>query len=1396
MSQMKTRYNLLEYLLNNTEKTSKELFTELIYNEQKPSRRGYVYESICELLIVTKCIKGLDYEEIKTGRYPAIHTLKNINDILNKNIGGSKDGGTSDITILRNKTLIPFSIKYREEFIPADSDVERLCDQFRDEKFTVAFIVKDKAEVINHSYQNVNVKERHSEVIKNDLLFDETDIKIGLEVFLERFKKVDRVKEFINDVCLLSKRRQLVLKLHQKMSYLKFISNLKFDRKYHVIDHKPRSGKSILMLYISKYLLENNYKKILIMTAIPSTINSFIEDLRTFIDFESINYKIQKEDKFETIDPNFIGIVFSSVQYFKAGDVAKKKETLKNLNFDVIFGDECHLGCATTKTKKNILNVEDLKGVNTRLNIFVSGTPDKTKRYYNVPKNCVYEWKLEDVAYMKNLTEENINIMVSRHGEIFRECIEDYTLNKDYSKCPTQVLLKPLLSSKVIEEIKKYNIKHGTNYGYSISSLLALEYDKKAKKYKEKFEICSTADGKEMLCNVLDSIISNDRNNQNTVMKEVEKIQNKYDSRISNREEPLLFIIYAPTHTGNSTIETLQKTFVKFLEEKNLWTDYYIGYSNSNSDSEETNEEYNNFIKTIMKNTKENNKKGCILILGDKGGTGITYHNNDVTISLDDGHNLDNQKQRFSRCLTEAEGKTIGINVDMNIQRSYRYLLDQIESFKKVTKIEKPNDELLHYLYKNEIFMYNPLQYNNNNETIVAEMEYYKEEVSKIMNEIDVSPILENIVCDDDLREIIKNNWKRKETIEKDPRFEGEQKECPKSGKTKIEIDKDSEEEKKKIKEEESDEKLINQTFEMCKNFLFPLLALLSITFGIYNFQDLFKNSKCKQLILNIFREKKIDIGLNNYLKYTKVMNDIINNNQSIIDSISEIYRHATTEKLRLLIEKNFVPSESERKENAEIPTPVGLIDKMLENIPKDYWKSVNTTFEPCCGKGNFILAIFDKFYEGLSDLFPNKVERCKIIMTECIYYADITHLNEFITTEIMKYHIQSKCSAKVDYAFNSYVGDTLKLNIKKQWNINSFEAIIGNPPYDKGLYKIFITSMLKISNRLLFVVPSNFTANITGKKIVKELKDNGLKSLNFLTRDSFMNKVDIDTLYFLTVKGYNGIITINDDIKINKKEDIINYANAIEYKIFNKVMKQEKMELFKGKNKTLNHNNPKEKDNIKFKKDEEHQNKLLSRLNGGKRLEIYWIGEYKEDNTDNFKFVLPRSTASYKSINRLSDFNNDIVYNMCVEKETILSDAIMYILLENKSDYEHINKYLMRHKLIRFIFIRQNKYSELTKGLFAFIPKIPIDIIKKDKIYEYLKFTEEEIFYIEETFWNNCESNNKTDSETEETSSIMSYTEESLSKYTVPELKKIAKEKGIKGYSRLNKPDIIKKLI
>jgi hypothetical protein len=1074
------RKDILANMLANTKLTGKELF-DMIIKENKElydeRRQGWIFETLCQILIILKCIENINYTEIYDGQLQNLKQIKNINSLLKVKVDG---GGNNivDMAIKQGTTLVLFTIKYKNKY--SETDVSKIDNTISKQNITddykIGLVVKDKEVVIKHKYKNkLNIdKQIHDKIIENGLLFDEKDIIKALDVFCQRFSSnvldIDGFVDFINAEYLLSPRQQLIKKLHQKMTETKFINSFLTNKhKMWCIAHKPRSGKSITMLLICKYLLEHGYKKILIMTSVPATINSFMNDLEKYIDFKNINYKLQEE--FDIIDETFNGIVFCSVQYLKIDGKSKKKDLLKKMGFDAIITDEAHQGSSTDKTKTEILDVDsDVEEIrkNIKLNIFASGTADKTKKYYGIHSSCIYEWEIEDEAFMKELikpavknSEDIIDYMVNRHGNTFTECLENETLNKDYSKHPTQVLMKHSIPDLLIKQINEYNDNNGTNFGYNCGSLFALKQiinEKGEVEYAEEFELCKTTDGIDILKGFFDYIISTNRMRK-TIMKQIENTQTSRGSRKSTIENPLLFIMYLPTHTRNNTISLLQKTFKQFLETHNLWCDYNIEYSNSTEDTGNVKEEYNEYIQTIMNKTKTENKKGCILLLGNKGSVGITYKDCDVTISLDDGHNLDNQKQRFSRALTEADGKTIGINVDMNIQRTYLYLIDIIQKHRRNTKTTKTNAEILYYLFEHNIFLFDPQQINNGKMTTIEIMSYYQKEAENIMKEIDDTPFLENLICDDDMRDFIKIDFQKRELKKINKDLEGEQQDCPKGDKTKVQIDAPDDinnvkENDNKLNEEEiaKIEFLINQTYEMCKSFLFPLLALISRSYKLFDFKEIFTSEKTGRLIISLLKDKKIELNKDNYIIIVNIMNNIIDNNAEIVNNIREIYSIAPANKLRELIEKHFIPTNDEKKQNAEVPTPVKLVDEMLNSKPVEFWKKPQKVFEPCCGKGNFVLGIFDRFYKGLEEMYHDEIERCRVIMTECIYYADLTALNVFITTEIMKCHVQSYCGLdELDFEFNNYTGDTLELNIEDKWNINGFDMICGNPPYNSS---------------------------------------------------------------------------------------------------------------------------------------------------------------------------------------------------------------------------------------------------------------------------------------------------------------------------------------------------------
>ena len=653
----------------------------------------------------------------------------------------------------------------------------------------------------------------------------------------------------------------------------------------------------------------------------------------------------------------------------------------------------------------------------------------------------------------------------------------------DYSKTPLPILSQPsLISDEIINKINIYNEKNGTEYGFHISDIFALEEKLKKKKsdykYLPKFQLEKSEDGRELLINILKMIEdSDDPMNKNTIMKIAENIQHKYNSRKSTIQDPKLILIFLPM---GQSINILQKTLMRFIEENELFKKYHYCSSCSNYKSDEEGEKkFIDFVEKEMEKTKIKKKRGCLLFLGDQGRIGITYPDCDITISLDNGQEISKIKQTYYRSLTEADGKTVGINFDMNIQRVYSYISHIIREYKKNNNDNRSYKEILQNLYEIEQFIFNPdeLGFGNSKEFIIEYFDKYEE---KLKSEILSETVLENIMCNDDLGEYISQLYLKNGTII-NPKLEGVKPDCPESGKKKEKVDPitddsdDGDVDSNKVTDtDESDDDPffnINKTKRLYQ-FMTSLICLLLRKDKINPENKHKSNSELLYIIkttefYNKLLLKKINDNFKiseNYLnkiidKYIEDMTSELN--EYILNEIFEIYARSSPEELRKVIEKHFIPSDEQRKKNAEIPTPVELVDEMLDKIPKEFWNKIHKTLEPCCGKGNFVLAIFERYFNGLSHI-ENEIERCKVIIEKCIYFCDLDEMNVYITKELLICHAISKINKDywsdwnkileiINFKYNTFIGNTLELDIKSEWNIVGFEAVIGNPPYNSS---------------------------------------------------------------------------------------------------------------------------------------------------------------------------------------------------------------------------------------------------------------------------------------------------------------------------------------------------------
>ncbi len=194
---------------------------------------------------------------------------------------------------------------------------------------------------------------------------------------------------------------------------------------------------------------------------------------------------------------------------------------------------------------------------------------------------------------------------------------------------------------------------------------------------------------------------------------------------------------------------------------------------------------------------------------------------------------------------------------------------------------------------------------------------------------------------------------------------------------------------------------------------------------------------------------KKIKMTQNILDKIKDIFIKNLGDNEEInilIKRIKEIFKNTiyNYHQLSELIDDYLKPTDNESEENAEVSTPKCLRTDMLNKIPNEFWTNPNNKiFEPCSGKGGFLIDIVDKFMTGLKDQIRNDEMRYKHIVENCIYFSEKSSLNIYINKLLLDPYQK--------YQLNFNEGDTLELNIYTKWNIDGFNAIIGNPPFNKS---------------------------------------------------------------------------------------------------------------------------------------------------------------------------------------------------------------------------------------------------------------------------------------------------------------------------------------------------------
>jgi hypothetical protein len=399
-----------------------------------------------------------------------------------------------------------------------------------------------------------------------------------------------------------------------------------------------------------------------------------------------------------------------------------------------------------------------------------------------------------------------------------------------------------------------------------------------------------------------------------------------------------------------------------------------------------------------------------------------------------------------------------------------------------------------------------------------------------------------------------------------------------------------------------------------------------------------------------------------------------------------------------------------------EVFTEIKHVLEIISIIDDNFWKNPNLKIlDPCNGVGNFPSIIIQKLMIGLVEYYIDETDRYKYIIENMIYVCEIQPRN-------MSHYIKLFNKDNL-YNLNTYEGSFLEDGFKNQmviWNIQNFDLVVGNPPYQIGndsrssvsIYHRFVQTSVEISNNVLMITPSKWYSNPSMKDFrYKMINTYGLKVLNDIKIDIF-NNVDIKggVSYFHLEKGYEGECLYNNVYK-SFKNDLICEDSDIE-NIVDIIKDYEKFDTYLKSDQYFDIRN---NDNRFMKKETLNSYKCyVSIVNGSVVFIDSESVKYKE-NISKYKVFIPTASGSKKNIGVLGRI-------IIGEPNSLCSRSFVHFAFDTLLECESFVSYINTDIIKSLISI--NKQTQLVnKNCFSLVPIIPLDRIwANDNVKDFLK--------------------------------------------------------------------------
>ena len=1024
------------------------------------SEKGFVYERLWDI-----CIKFGFCHLFPNSEFT--HMIGNMNTCtlkplttfthyLSENVCSGNSSGSSDISLFNplEDTFTFISSKYpktNDDITKQKSvdyyDIQKIISVIAANKhiypnYKICLLVPDKKTVLDkvkHANKSSNYitmyMNEHNILDKNDLNKCFLQLKYDMNDGKINYDKIN-YDMYLSPKCILN------LRFHQELITQK-TSELIEEGYYDFLwGCKCRSGKTYMVggLIIKQLKIKEKLNILIITPAPTETAPQFTDDL--FIKFKDFEpFKIHHINSSKNINSIVLGVnnifVISKQllqQYIHDTTIMK----IKNLKIDIICFDENHFS-GTTELSKSILHSYSCKNT---VKLYLTATYNKPLHEWNISQECQMFWDIEDEQICKSIMIDckNIDKLKEKHGELsivptMKHFTDKGFTIKDmfhsYENMPELYLITTMFDSQRYDIIKDKIM--GSKYGFCFDVLFALNKQKNIFQYETEVK------------NVLRFISGSNKevdfkHGDKSMFSRIRKICSDKESR-----QPFTQLWFLPSDNINEISTCLEK----LMQEDNLLKKYNILCINRKN--KQLAKDIKQEISNQEKIAKSQGKEGLILLAGNMLTLGITLTLCDLVVLMNNSLSSDKVLQQMYRCMTEGPNKKIGFVVDLNISRVLNTCINYT-----IYKNDKSTEDKLKYIIENHLI--------NIDVDMMEQKKINSDAIVKKLMEIWKSDPIHSFKCllrnlDNDYIEFDTSTQKMINTsftsALKDDKINtsieiNEDQELP-SGK---EITDSSESNENKT---ESQELKISFTKDVLP-YVIPLVCILTIKNTNKDFVKMLSDIQENPELLDMFddmcliwwnKKDLIDLIKDIVSKYFDKNSNTYNISiqfkmslQSLIDKPKELLE---------LIDSCLKPKQKEKQENGEVFTPMGLIFEMLDNLDKFYMKENGRSifseksfkwFDPASGMGNFPVAVYLKLMEGLKTQMPDEDDRKKHIIENMLYMSELNKKNVFISHQIFNMNNQ--------YKLNLNEGDTLEFNI---WGLksNSFDVIVGNPPYNKG---------------------------------------------------------------------------------------------------------------------------------------------------------------------------------------------------------------------------------------------------------------------------------------------------------------------------------------------------------